>query len=175
VGTVRRLYGERPEYLEDMFLPTEEAEAEAAMKGGRRWGKWSESASTSPEHRRREAAEDWEAEPGPPLPAFLRYLRARVRGLFHAPQSVLNKAACIVEESVLSSVVKTNWALLLDQDPDVAGASSAGLIVSSVKAPRQTMGLVLGELAHTAPHVRCQALLHSVRNRNQGQLCLYNV
>ena len=164
MGTVRRLYGERVEYIEDLFLPSEEGEGSETLKKGR-WGKWSESASTSPEHRKgrdgeeRESEEGEELGEGEELPAFLRYLQLKVRGLFHAPQSTLNKAACIVDEGVLSSTVNTNWNLLLDQDPDVAGASSASVIVASVKEPRHTMGLVMAELRHPAAHVRINAIL----------------
>ena len=160
---VRKVYGEKTEYIEDMWLPSDEGEGEGMKKG--RWGKWSESASTSPEHRKdgrkdgedHEASEDGESGEGGELvdaPAFLKYLQLKVRGLFHAPQSTLNKAACVAEESLLSSTVMTSWALLLDQDSDLAGAASASVTVASVKAPRQTMGLVMADLAHPMAHVR---------------------
>ena len=177
---MRRVYGERPEYIEDMFLPSEDNEAEAMKKG--RWGKWSESASTSPEHRRereeREVSEDGEsvegAALGEPQPAFLSYLKLKVRGLFHAPQSTLNKASCIIEEGLLSSTVKRSWSLLLDPDSDVSGAASASLVVASVKAPRHTMNQVMGELGHAAPHVRINACLRLQvlwRNRYDYGFC----
>ena len=46
---VRQMYGEKIEYIEEMFINEEEKEDE--MKKGK-WNKWSESASTSPDHKR---------------------------------------------------------------------------------------------------------------------------
>ena len=46
---LRQMYGEKIEYIEEMFINDEETEEE--LKKGR-WGKWSESASTSPDHRK---------------------------------------------------------------------------------------------------------------------------
>ena len=133
--TMRQMYGEKIEYIEEMFINEEDTEEE---KEKRKWAKWSESASTSPDHRkelsyrqnnmerskdilyndcelkekdckkRNEPEEMLEDNPG-----FLKYLQLKVRGLFHAPQSVINKASCIIDESLLETVIENSWELLL--------------------------------------------------------------
>ena len=47
--TARQTYGEKIEYIEEMFINEEDTEEE---KEKRKWAKWSESASTSPDHRK---------------------------------------------------------------------------------------------------------------------------
>ena len=94
---MRQMYGEKIEYIEEMFINEEETEEE--MKKGK-WSKWSESASTSPDHRKdmsyrhnhldrskdimeNEYVEDHERETGvqnmiEDNPGFLKYLQLKV-------------------------------------------------------------------------------------------------
>ena len=46
-----------------------------------------------------------------------------------------------------------------ESDPDTVGASVASIVVSSVKAPQQTMDLIMADLRNPAPHVRINAAL----------------
>ena len=46
---LREMYGEKVEYIEEMF--TNEEDSQEEIKKGK-WSKWSESTSTSPDHRR---------------------------------------------------------------------------------------------------------------------------
>ena len=48
--SVRRFYGEQIEYIEEMFINNEQEDLTDMKKG--RWSKWSESASTSPDHKK---------------------------------------------------------------------------------------------------------------------------
>ena len=48
---LRLMYGEKVEYIEDMFLNDETEEHRDSSKKGR-WSKWSDSTSTSPDHRK---------------------------------------------------------------------------------------------------------------------------
>ena len=94
---MRQMYGEKIEYIEEMFINEEETEEE--MKKGK-WSKWSESASTSPDHRKdmsyrhnhldrskdimeNEYVEDHKREPEiqnmiEDNPGFLKYLQLKV-------------------------------------------------------------------------------------------------
>ena len=49
--------------------------------------------------------------PGSP-PPILKYLRIRIRNLFHVPLSVLNKSACILSDQAFIEVLPIAWELL---------------------------------------------------------------
>lgn len=43
---------------------------------------------------------------------MLRYLRVRVRNLFHVPLAVLNKSACILDDETFIDILPVAWELL---------------------------------------------------------------
>ena len=91
---MRQMYGEKIEYIEEMFINEEETEED--MKKGK-WSKWSESASTSPDrHNHLDRSKDileneydtneksHEVESETMLednPGFLKYLQLKVNNL----------------------------------------------------------------------------------------------
>ena len=50
--------------------------------------------------------------PGSPTAPILKYLRARIRNLFHVPLSVLNKSACILSDAAFVEALPVAWELL---------------------------------------------------------------
>ena len=163
---VRTMYGERRDRVEDMFTTTMEGEEDCRKQKRPRK---SESASTSPEHRRggttgqEEVTDpDLELEDNKMTetnPAFLKYLQLKVKGLFHAPLSVINKSSCIISDSLLESVLETCWRLLLHPSTDTRGCCAAVLVVASVKTPQRTVAILHRDLTDPAPHVRINACL----------------
>ena len=161
---VRSMYGERRDRLEDMFTTGLEGEEDSRKQKRPRK---SESASTSPEHRRTGQAEELadseleqeENKMTESNPAFLKYLQLKVKGLFHAPLSVINKSSCIISDSLLESVLETCWRLLLHPSTDTRGCCAAVLVVASVKTPQRTVAILHRDLTDPAPHVRINACL----------------
>lgn len=50
--------------------------------------------------------------PGSPTAPILKYLRIRIRNLFHVPLSVLNKSACILKDDTIIDALPVAWELL---------------------------------------------------------------
>ena len=50
--------------------------------------------------------------PGSPTAPILKYLRIRIRNLFHVPLSVLNKSACILKDETFIDALPVAWELL---------------------------------------------------------------
>lgn len=50
--------------------------------------------------------------PGSPTAPILKYLRIRIRNLFHVPLSVLNKSACILKDDTFIDALPVAWELL---------------------------------------------------------------
>ena len=50
--------------------------------------------------------------PGSPTAPILKYLRVRIRNLFHVPLSVLNKSACILSDAAFVEALPVAWELL---------------------------------------------------------------
>ena len=48
----------------------------------------------------------------PPASPILKYLRIRIRNLFHVPLSVLNKSACILPDQGFAEALPVAWELL---------------------------------------------------------------
>merc|ERR1712029_916519 len=84
-------------------------------------------------------------------PAFLKYLQFKVKGLFHCPLTVINKSSCIIEDSLLDSVLETCWSLLLGSQSDTVGCCAAVLVVASVRTPQVTSSLLTRDLHDTNP------------------------
>ena len=100
----------------------------------------------------------------------LKYLKIRVRNLFHVPLSILNKSACILPDDTLIDVLPVAWELLRETDRDVVGAAAAIFIVSSVKVPTHTTALINSEMNHQLPDQRINAIFRFQtlwRNRHQ--------
>ena len=50
--------------------------------------------------------------PGSPTAPILKYLRIRIRNLFHVPLSILNKSACILKDDMFTEALPVAWELL---------------------------------------------------------------
>ena len=50
--------------------------------------------------------------PGSPPSPILKYMKIRVRNLFHVPLSILNKSACVLEDQLFIDVLPDAWELL---------------------------------------------------------------
>ena len=44
--------------------------------------------------------------------SVLKFLRVRVKQLFHVPMSILNKSSCILPDATLADVLPVSWELL---------------------------------------------------------------
>ena len=102
----------------------------------------------------------------------------QVKGLFHCPLTVLNKASCIIDDALLESVMETCWSLLLCSESDtegkyknfihfnhqimkifISGCCAAALVVASVRTPSKTSALLTRDLNDPQPYVRVNAIL----------------
>lgn len=99
-----------------------------------------------------------------------------MKGLFHCPLTVINKSSCIIEDSLLDSVLETCWSLLLGSQSDTVGqivkiifsyqikkinlgCCAAVLVVASVRTPQVTSSLLTRDLHDPNPQVRVNAIL----------------
>ena len=185
---VRGMYGEKRERVEDMFTTSMEAEEEARKQKRQRKSESASTSPEHRRENHRERGQDQDtadtdrddmkdgSKTAHSNPAFLKYLQLKVKyrlmlmtdppvsimqvkGLFHAPLSVVNKSSCIISDSLLESVLETCWRLLLHSSTDTAGCSAAVLVVASVKTPQRTVAILNRDLSDPAPDVRINACL----------------
>ena len=82
--------------------------------------------------------------PGSPTAPILKYLRARIRNLFHVPLSVLNKSACILSDAAFVEALPVAWELLRYLQPKSLYRSRAG---SHFNGKNMRFGLIMGRLS----------------------------
>ncbi|XP_076295580.1 unc80, NALCN channel complex subunit isoform X9 [Lasioglossum baleicum] len=99
--------------------------------------------------------EESEKEP----PAILKYIKAQVKDVFHAPLATLVKGAVVMTEELFVDVLPVAWELLLESNQEVAASAASLFIVAAVRAPNQASELMHHGLQHSVTSVRINAIL----------------
>nr|XP_054770882.1 protein unc-80 homolog [Lytechinus pictus] len=89
---------------------------------------------------------------------IMKYLKVQAMDLFHAPLSLLAKAAPILGEELYDNILPLAWELLLDTSQQLAGSAAALVLICAVKIPETVNQLIAGEMHHTDAGQRVEAI-----------------
>nr|XP_033339451.1 protein unc-80 homolog isoform X5 [Megalopta genalis] len=92
-------------------------------------------------------------------PAILKYIKAQVKDVFHAPLATLVKGAVVMTEELFVDVLPVAWELLLESNQEVAASAASLFIVAAVRAPNQASELMHHGLQHSIASMRINAIL----------------
>ena len=68
-----------------------------------------EAAAASAKSKKKAGGSQWSVSN---TSSVLKFLRVRVKHLFHVPMSILNKSSCILPDATLADVLPVSWELL---------------------------------------------------------------
>ena len=71
--------------------------------------KAAEAADSKAKSKKKAGGSQWSASQ---TSSVLKFLRVRVKQLFHVPMSILNKSSCILPDATLADVLPVSWELL---------------------------------------------------------------
>ena len=71
--------------------------------------KAAEAAAARAKAKKKAGGSQWSASQ---TSSVLKFLRVRVKQLFHVPMSILNKSSCILPDATLADVLPVSWELL---------------------------------------------------------------
>ena len=71
--------------------------------------KAAEAADSKAKSKKKAGGSQWSASQ---TSSVLKFLRVRVKQLFHVPMSILNKSSCILPDATLTDVLPVSWELL---------------------------------------------------------------
>lgn len=71
--------------------------------------KAAEAADSRAKSKKKAGGSQWSASQ---TSSVLKFLRVRVKQLFHVPMSILNKSSCILPDATLADVLPVSWELL---------------------------------------------------------------
>ena len=71
--------------------------------------KATEAADSRAKSKKKAGGSQWSASQ---TSSVLKFLRVRVKQLFHVPMSILNKSSCILPDATLADVLPVSWELL---------------------------------------------------------------
>ncbi|XP_055382818.1 protein unc-80 homolog isoform X2 [Condylostylus longicornis] len=90
---------------------------------------------------------------------MLKFIKNRVRDLFHYPFSVLVKGAVVLSEDTVIEALPAAWELLLESSQETAALAASFFIIGSIKAPTFASDIMQRSLKNKDPNIRIGAIL----------------